>query len=172
MTGLGKISTKRFLITGANGDIANAIGRVLQSSFPDARIIGADLGDDWPGRSVFAEMHTLPHADDATYLDALHELADEAEVTCIVPSTEPELNKITYQWDTASDLPLLVNYPEVIRMGLDKLETNRWLNLLGLETPLTSLLEESREKDRWLDRKKMSEIAWKIVEPQDACAVW
>ena len=33
---------KNFLVTGANGDIGEAIGRILIEEFPDARITGCD----------------------------------------------------------------------------------------------------------------------------------
>jgi len=147
MSRLGVIGTEHFLVTGANGDIANAIGRALRSGFPGAKVSGVDLGDRWPGRCVFSEMHTLPHADDPAYVDVLQKLAVETDVTCIIPCTEPELNKLVSEWDRAREFPLLINQPEVIRIGLDKLRTNRWLSSLGLKTPVTSLLEDALDKD-------------------------
>lgn len=142
-----RIGTNCFLVTGANGDIASAIGRVLLSSFPDAKVVGCDLGASWPGRSVFEEMYTLPRAEDSAYLASLKKLSQEIEATCIIPCTEPELEKIVSHWESVSELPLLINDPDFVRIGLDKFATNTWLSSLGLNTPKTLQLKDAVSKD-------------------------
>lgn len=141
------MNIERILVTGANGDIANAIGRLLKSAYPGSTLFGADLGNKWPGQNVFLEMHTLPRADDPTYIDALLGLAKNLHISCIIPCTEPELHKLISEWDKVCQLPLLMNEQEVIDTGLDKVKTMKWLNSIGIGTPLTTLLADAKEKD-------------------------
>jgi len=130
---------KRILVTGANGDIAAAIGRVLLLAFPEVRLMGADLGEAWPGQVVFHEMHVLPRADNSGYIAALRELVEETRATCIIPCTEPELEKLADEYDSVDDLPLLMNSPEIVAIGLDKLRTMEWLTSIGVRIPETRL---------------------------------
>lgn len=46
----------RILVTGANGDIAEAVGRVLHEVLPGVHITGADANGEWPGRFFFDRM--------------------------------------------------------------------------------------------------------------------
>lgn len=150
------MNIERILVTGANGDIANAIGRLIISEFPDSTLLGADLGDKWPGQHIFSEMHTLPRADDPAYIRALLKLAESLQLSCIIPCTEPELNKIISEWDTVCELPLLINEPEIIDTCLDKVKTMDWLNSIGVDTPFTTILSDAQEKDLPLFTKPRS----------------
>lgn len=141
------ISTERILVTGANGDIANAIGRVLMDAFPQTTIIGADLGELWPGKAVFSSMYKLPRADAPEYIESLCELIDKTKATCIIPSTEPELEKLISVWDDVKSLPLLMNSPDIVSIGLNKWKTMQWLSSMGIEVPVTKLLSEVKEQD-------------------------
>ncbi len=133
---------QRILVTGANGDIAGAIGRVINMAFPNAKLLGVDLGESWPGKLIFSEMHVLPRADAAEYTSALRHLAEATEATCIIPCTEPELGRLVADFSDTEDLPLLMNAPEVIDVGLDKLKTMEWLDSIGVATPGSGLLEQ------------------------------
>ena len=136
------ISTKRILVTGANGDIANAIGRVLVDAFPKATIFGADLGEQWPGKAVFSSMYKLPRADSPGYVDSLCELINKTRATCVIPSTEPELEKLISEWDAVKSLPLLMNHPDFVSIGLNKYKTNQWLASIGIDVPFTKFLPD------------------------------
>ncbi len=141
------LSTERILVTGANGDIANAIGRVLLEAFPDATIMGADLGELWPGKAVFSSMYKLPRADAPEYIESLSGLIENINATCIIPCTEPELGTLVSVWDDVKPLPLLMNSPDIVSIGLNKWKTMQWLASMGIVAPMTKMLSEVEEKD-------------------------
>lgn len=139
------MTMKTILITGANGDIAAAIGRAIGEGLPDVRLVGCDVDGEWPGRSVYAEMFYVPRADDPTYVDALRTVVARAGADVVLPCTEPELKRLINA-DTAG-LTLLMNDAEVVRRCLDKFETAAWLRELGLDVPRTQMLADATAYD-------------------------
>lgn len=133
----------KVLVTGANGDIAMCIGRVICSEFPQWDVQGADIGELWPGKSVFSEMHTLPRATSVDYLSELKELVRNCEFELVIPVTEPELSVIANNYQLVKHLPLLMNSPDILKIGLDKQLTSEWLSHLGVSVPFTKPLGEA-----------------------------
>lgn len=136
------IKLKKILVTGANGDIAMAIGRVLKLSMPSCEIYGADLGEKWPGNIVFSEMFVLPRADSIEYIASLVNLFEVEAFDLIIPATEPELQVLVEKIESIDHLPLLMNQPELLDIGLDKQLTNNWLGSLGITVPATYSLSD------------------------------
>lgn len=135
------------LVTGASGDIADAIGRIIGERYPDTRLVGSDAGSEWPGRTVFAEMHGLPLASHLDYPAALADLAAASEAELVIPTNEHELRRLAYDPGVAAGLPLLMNPPEALLPFLNKLDTVRWLRAAGLPSPRTCLLAEAGPGD-------------------------
>lgn len=138
---------ERILVTGANGDIADAIGRILQEHYPNVHLSGADAADEWPGRAVFSDFHRLPLAAAQDYCNALRDLADRIEPDLVIPTSEAELRVIAETPDAYDDLPMLCNPPDVLLPFLDKLETNRWLTGIGVPVPKTTMLADAKPND-------------------------
>jgi carbamoyl-phosphate synthase large subunit len=136
-----------FLVTGANGDIGEAIARILREAYPFAAVHGCDAGGEWPGRDVFTRMHPVPTASAADYSDRLRGLAGQLAAGCVIPTTEPELRCLADAPAGAAGLPLLMNRPELLRVFLDKLETMRWLKAHGIAAPRTMSLGDATERD-------------------------
>ena len=130
------------LVTGASGDIADAVGRILGERYPDTRLVGADASAEWPGRAVFAEMHRLPLAGQPDYTTALTELTASCGAELVIPTSEPELRRLAIDAGAAA-LPLLMNPKEALLPFLDKLETANWLRTAGLPSPSTCLLNKA-----------------------------
>lgn len=135
------------LVTGASGDIADAIGRILAEAYPTTRLVGADAGDAWPGRAVFSEMHALPLAHASGYSAALTALVQRCGADLVIPTNEQELRRLALAPGAAADLPLLMNPPQVLLPFLDKLETARWLQAVGLPAPRTRILTDAGPED-------------------------
>lgn len=131
---------KNFLVTGANGDIGEAMGRILRESFPDAQLHGADATGMGPGYRVFDEIHTVPWAGDAGYAEGLLGIVSSLGETLVIPSSEPELRCLAHGVD---GLNLLMNRPDIVLRFLDKLKTARWLAEQGLPCPETMPLAEA-----------------------------
>ncbi len=136
----------RFLVTGANGDIGEAVGRILREVYPEAQVEGSDLSGPWPARSVFHIVHRLPHAGSAGYIDALCALARRG-FDAIVPTSEPEISRIVADAASVKALPLIMAAPKVVNTFLDKLDTARWLAANGFTPPRSMLLSEASASD-------------------------
>lgn len=136
----------RLLVTGANGDIAESIGRILKEVYPDCTIDGADCNDAMPGSLLFDRMHPLPVASSPDYIGAFRDLAQRYDR--VIPMPEPELVAIAAQPDAwRSSLPLVINAPWVITTFCDKLETARWLARRGDYCARTAWLGEVTASD-------------------------
>jgi carbamoyl-phosphate synthase large subunit len=120
----------RMLVTGANGDIAEAIGRILKTSFPQAVVDGADCRGTFPGDLLFDSMHYLPDVRAPDFPDSFRSLASGYDR--VIPVPEPELVALARQDDAwRAAVPLVMNAPWVISTFCDKLETARWLEQHG-----------------------------------------
>ena len=97
---------KKFLVTGANGDIGEAVGRILIDDFPNAEINGADCAGDLPGSFIFKEMISAPSASDTKYEGIVHEWTKTYDL--IIPTTEPEIKKITSLFQDNNSSPFFV----------------------------------------------------------------
>jgi carbamoyl-phosphate synthase large subunit len=136
----------RLLVTGANGDIAESIGRILKELYPDAAIDGADCNGAMPGALLFDRMHPLPVASSPDYAAVFHDLAQRYDR--VIPMPEPELIAIAAQSDAwRASLPLVINAPWVITTFCDKLETARWLARCGDACARTVRLEAVTASD-------------------------
>ncbi len=134
-----------FLVTGANGDIGDAIGRILQESYPEAKVHGADASGLWPGRALFHAMHILPPAASGDYPQALSALAKDIGATLVIPVSEPELACLADNRERLADVPLLMNDCAIVRRFLSKLETASWLESTGVGAPHTVPLEQATQ---------------------------
>jgi carbamoyl-phosphate synthase large subunit len=135
----------KILVTGANGDIGEAIGRLLKEVLPKADISGADISGQWPGGFVFKNMINIVPASDSRYLDRIQVLAKNFDL--IIPTSEPELACLSNYPDVLDRLPLLMVPPEVLRCFMDKYETILFFEKNGLKAPKTKLLSEVRVSD-------------------------
>jgi len=141
------MTEKRFLITGANGDIGYNIARILREKYSGSQIFGADAVGIWPAKAICDEVYTLPWASNAGYVNALIDLAKKLNPTAILVYNEAELRCIAEQHAAVTGLPLLGFSPALIRLFTDKLDTAVWLSEHGFPMPKTTLLSAARSED-------------------------
>lgn len=134
----------RFLVTGANGDIGDAIGRALRDAFPHATVDGADAAGPWPGAFTFHSMHDLPLAALPDYPDALAKLASHYDL--VLPTSEPELARLALD-PLPCRVPVLMINSALLAVFLDKLDTAHWLCRHGLGAPRSCALEDASDAD-------------------------
>lgn len=129
----------KILVTGANGDLADSIGRVLRGWRTNIQLDGADSRGSVPGLATFDRVHPLANALQSpdAYLASLAALANQQLYDLIIPCSEPEIFALSSAPDVADNLPLVINTPENVTTFSDKLATARWLSQAGLPTPLT-----------------------------------
>lgn len=128
---------KRILVTAANGDIGDAIARIIDQCWPGWSIHGADSAASWPADQLFEGKHHLPHAHDPLYISELRALADRLSTDLVIPVSEPELLRISENRGSLESVPLLMNDPRIVRLFLDKQATADWLRENGLPAPFT-----------------------------------
>jgi len=130
----------KILVTGANGDIGEAIGRILAAVLPGAIVHGADAAGQWPGGFVFAKMIDLPLAAAPDYVERLRAVA--AGYDLVIPSSEPELYRLAQTDNVRRQLPLLMVQANLLTTFMDKYDTVQFFNRHGLPAPVTKLLAD------------------------------
>lgn len=116
------------------------------------RIFGADANPICPQRALVEKFAALPPARSPDYLDALLGLCRRWQVQALFHGCEPELNAFAEHRDRieAAGIFLPINRTDLIRLCMDKAETNQRLQSLGFSSPrfvrVTSL-EGLREID-------------------------
>jgi len=131
---------KSILITGANGDIADGIARILKEKYPAAKLFGADMTGQWPGIALMSDVFIIPKASDPTYIRVLRNLTHQVDADLVIPTNEFELRRLSEDWDQVEDLPLLMNSPQTTLLFLDKLKTYQFLTSSGIAAPFTTEL--------------------------------
>jgi carbamoyl-phosphate synthase large subunit len=139
----------RFLVTGVSGDVGSAIGRILAEKYPAAERFGTDISGacKWRDRRIFPVAYALPRGADKGYLACLRKVIELTKATAVIPTSEEELRALSAHSAKISDLPILMNEPEIILRCLDKLETARWLDEIGVPVPITKKLLDAESSD-------------------------
>lgn len=136
--------TRRVLVTGASGDIGDAVGRIL-TEMDGIEAEGAEAGDPWPGLLVYQTVHRLPLAGAPDYVEALVGLVQSVGADVVLPLTEPEMAVLAQA--QGAGLPLLWLGPQTISTFLDKWSTATWLESKGLPAPRTVPLAQAGPAD-------------------------
>lgn len=132
------------LITGIGGDISQGVATILRESRPDLRLIGVDVHAQHGGHLFVDHFQLVPKASDAGYLDAIKSIIRKHAVDTVIPMTEPEL-AVTLQFpEWVSGVKLITAGEQVVRAGLDKLETINALTDLGIAVPWTRPVSDGR----------------------------
>ncbi len=137
----------QFLVTAANGNIAEAIAGILREEFPYAGVHGVDAVGGWPGEAIFDSVQKIPWAADDDYPDALHQAARQVGATLIIPSNDREILRLSNEPAQAGELPLLILRADLARTFCDKLETAEWLKAHNFISPRTVALTQASELD-------------------------
>lgn len=125
---------EKFLVTGANGDIGDAVARVLKNAFPSAKITGADSSGLMPGALVLDDMISSPPADAPEYREWLQNISLQHDL--VIPTTDAEVTAIARAGlDNQDAQRILMNAGWVVQTFTDKFEAARWFAEKGISTP-------------------------------------
>ena len=136
---------KKILVTGANGDIGEAVGRILIENFPNVEISGADCSGILPGSYIFKNIISAPPALNTDYEEVVNEWVKNYDL--IIPTTEPEIKKISSLFKDHESSPFLKLPKKISDLFFNKYETYNYLNSKKLNPPYTKLISEVTEKD-------------------------
>lgn len=130
------------LISAVCGDIGYSAVRALRDSA--SRIIGCDMRPFSPAADLIDSFHIAPAAADPGFSDFLLDVIRKEKVEAFLPISEPEirvLSPLRGRFEVEG-IKLLINNDQIVRTFLDKLETSRYLQSIGIPTPQTAVLKD------------------------------
>jgi len=114
----------KILITGAHGDIACSVAKIIQSEFKKFIIFGTDIQNNGPGDYLFKKIIKIPSSFNNHYLKTIKKIYRKFDL--IIPCTEPDINYITKK-KLYKNFPILINKPEIILKFNSKIKTFEFL---------------------------------------------
>lgn len=117
---------KKFLITGAQGDIAQSIYKIIRKNYKNKIIInGCDIKETGPSNYIFNRIIYSPRVGTKQYKLFIRRISKEYDL--IIPTTENEIKFFSYNIKIANSIPLLINKPKIIKLFLNKITTHNFL---------------------------------------------
>ena len=83
----------KILITGANGDLACSIAKIIKNEFPNSRILGTDINKNGIGEEIFDHIYRTTYPDQKRYGSFIKKISKQIDL--IIPTTETEINFFT-----------------------------------------------------------------------------
>ena len=127
------------LISGIGGDIAQGVATILRECRADLRLIGTDIHDYHAGHKWVDQVAVLPGANEKNYLPRLKDVLEKEDVQVFIPMTEAELAVLVGKENEFTKIRLITAGNEVLKVGLDKWETNQALLRLQVPAPKSML---------------------------------
>lgn len=131
------------LVTGAGGDIAQSISRILRDTDFCNKLIGSDLHLKHAGKLFFDKVVLLPPAFQNDYFDGISNLTIKENIDLVIPASEQEIlffsiNDLTQ----VGKAKILTANKKAIQICSDKLKTVEFLKGNNLPYPITKLVRE------------------------------
>lgn len=123
----------KFLITGANGDIAISISRIIQEHFKNSIIDGTDTEVSGPGEIYYKKIYKVSTPNSKYYLKQLKKMSMRYKI--IIPTTEKEIIFFSRNRNKFKNNILLINSKFVINTFSSKLKTFKFLKKQKIGTP-------------------------------------
>jgi carbamoyl-phosphate synthase large subunit len=129
---------KKILITGAHGDIAQSIYKIIKKNYKNKYDIeGIDILSNGPGEYIFDKVFKAPKANSNKYGKFINKIG--AQYLLIIPTTENEMDYFSKNIILIKKFPILMNKPEIIKLFLNKLSTHKFLSLNNIYASKFSL---------------------------------
>ncbi len=123
----------KVLITGAHGDIAQSIFRIIKTSYSKTSIHGMDCKSDGPGKYLFEKFILSRKASDKNYIKFVKKLSKKYNL--LIPTSEAEMICLSKNYSQIKNLPILINKPKIISLFVDKLRTYNFLKGKNIDVP-------------------------------------
>ena len=162
------------LITGIAGDIGQSIAKALMGA--DCELLGCDMQEFPPYRAFVKRFYPVPSAASGeAYWQALKDVIEKQRVSFLIPVSEPEILFLDGKRKEMEVLGVLVlmNDQKSLSIFLDKFETARFLECLGLPFPRTYLVNDLKVASLGFPvivksrRGCGSKSVWKIKDHQE-----
>lgn len=144
------------LITGVGGPLGQALIKAARQSAISCRLIGTDrtalsVGLGWVDQARVIATAAEPDA----YLRDIREICQAEQVNLILPGSESELELLSSSAGALHErtgASVVASPPEVLRVGLDKLETCRFLESARLRFPSVAPLRDVHAVAQLIER--------------------
>lgn len=122
----------KFLVTGANGDIAKSICKLIKKNFEFATVDGTDVRIDRKVKNLYNKIHKVPFPKNKTYLRKFLKLSKDYNL--LIPVTE---NEIIFFSDHIHFFKnkVLINSRNIIKKFSSKQNTYSFLKERNFEVP-------------------------------------
>lgn len=117
----------KFLITGANGDIAISLLKILKRIFKKSEIYGTDINPNGIGKLFYKKMINIVPANNEDFLTKSQNIYKKFNL--VIPTTEAEIKKISKNLKCYKKNNVLINNQFVINTFLDKIKTFEYLKI-------------------------------------------
>jgi carbamoyl-phosphate synthase large subunit len=129
---------KKFLITGAHGDIAQSIYKILRQNYKNKIVIdGIDILESGPSDYIFNKIIRSPKINTKHYDQFIKKIFKKYNL--IIPTTEDEIQYFSKKKKIRELFPILINKPNIVRLFLNKISTHNFLSLNKIFPPKFSL---------------------------------
>ena len=122
----------KFLITGANGDIAKSICKLIKRNFKYATVDGTDVKINKKVKNLYNKIYKVPLPKNKSYLSKITKLSNNYNL--IIPATENEIiffsNHIRFFKNK-----VLINSKNIIKIFSSKLNTYTYLRKRNFKVP-------------------------------------
>jgi carbamoyl-phosphate synthase large subunit len=126
----------KFLITGANGDIAISICRILKQNFKKPIIVGTDIQTEGRGEFFLKKIYKISSPSNKNYIKHIINISKKYKV--IIPTTEKEILFFSKNIKKFKNKIVLVNSPNIIRIFSNKSLTYNFLKKNNFSVPAFS----------------------------------
>src|SRR3989339_1386917 len=134
-----QVKPLKILITGIGGDIGQGVVKCLKDYHIPLTVVGVDVCKFPATRDKVAVFRQVPLVSDkGNYGMSIDELIAEEHPDLLLPLSEPEIEYFSSNRDRyASQVKLMVNNPEIIKTFMDKHETIKFYENVGVRVPKT-----------------------------------
>jgi carbamoyl-phosphate synthase large subunit len=115
----------KFLITGANGDIAISISRIIKDEFKNSVVEGTDIIKEGPGEYLYKKIYKVPNPNNKNYLSQIKKVSRDHNV--IIPTTENEIKFFSKNYNKFKKKIVLINSQFIINTFSSKVKTYQFL---------------------------------------------
>jgi carbamoyl-phosphate synthase large subunit len=135
----------KLMVTASGAPGTAALLRALRENGErEVRLVGTDMSERSVGRHLCDTFHIVPGGADASFPDAMLQIAEQEGVDAILPQSSFDLEGLSAHVDRFP-MPVLVSRPDAIRRSNDKAETYELLHRLGVRAPQFRRVNGARE---------------------------
>jgi carbamoyl-phosphate synthase large subunit len=118
---------KKFLITGAQGDIAQSICKIIRLKYKNKILIdGIDILKSGPSNYIFNKIIQSPKINTNKYNIFINKIFKKYDL--IIPTTENEIQYLSKNSKIIDLFPILINKTQITKMFLNKILTHNFLS--------------------------------------------